>query len=132
MRDPCDAVKCRLRCQLRITEPERKMVFNDYYSLSNIHSQWEYLAKRLCRVERKYQRRDRNPSGNRKLNIEYNFHVGNEKKRVCKTMFLNTLNVSDTVVYTAMNKCNEDGVLIERDNRGRYHRNKNDFEIYGV
>lgn len=124
IRDPCDAEKCIQHCQIRVSDDDRQLVFKEYYSFQNINQQWQYIANCLGRerITPKCLRRNRK-RGTRKPNIEYNLYFRNEKQRVCKTMFLNTLNISDTVIKTVLSKCNENGVFVENDKRG-YHPKK--------
>lgn len=128
MRKPCIRHKCRLNCQDRVTENDRANVFNEFYGLGDTHLQWEYIAQRLGRIIPKF----RSKKSTRSYNLEYNFFLNGNKVRVCKVMFINTLNVSDGVCVTALNKCNEYGVLIQNDQRGHHSQAKkqlNKFEL---
>lgn len=120
MRKPCDRYTCRQHCLSRITEEQRDMVFKEFYALGDSHQQWQYLAQRLGRIIPK----SRNVTSTRNYNIQYNFLLNEKKVRVCKVMFLNTLNISDGVCQTALNKCNEDGELIAIDQRGYHSKSK--------
>lgn len=118
MRNPCLRYKCRLNCQARVTANDRKKIFDEFYGLGDTHSQWEYIAQRLGRIVPKF----RSKKSTRNLNLEYNFLLNGKKVRVCKVMFIHTLNVSDGVCVTALNKCNENGVLIQSDQRGHHSK----------
>lgn len=121
MRDPCDALTCKQQCQSRVTEEDRQFVFKEYYSFDNAVQQWEYIAKCLGRIEPKYRRRNRGP---RNLNVEYNFNLKNGREKVCKTMFLNTLVVTNSAIKAAFSKSNENGMFVGGDKRGRHIRVK--------
>lgn len=119
MRNPCKR-ECRYRCQERITEQEREMIFKEYYGLADKHQQWQYIGQRLGRIHTNNNRK----KSTRKLNIEYNFVINDKRVNVCKKMFLNTLNISNNVIETAGKKCNQDGVLIISDLRGVHAKMK--------
>lgn len=121
MRKSCDRKICRLNCTARVTEQQRQMVFDEFYSLGSAQLQWIYLAKRCGKIEPKYGRgRSKNV---RDLNVSYNFIINDVMVQVCKVMFLNTLCVANGKCRTAMKKC-VDGVLVEKDKRGIVMFNK--------
>lgn len=114
MRNPCPK-QCRQHCQSRVTEQQRQAVFNEFYGLGDTNLQWEYIAQRLDRIYSKCRRKK--SDNTRNLNVAYNFLIDGKLIQVCKTMFVNTLNIGDGVSLTALKKC-RNGVLIEPDKRG--------------
>lgn len=121
MRQSCDRETCRLNCTARVTEQQRQMVFDEFYSLGNVHLQWVYLARRCGKIEPKYRRsRSKNLRG---LNISYNFIFNDVNVQVCKVMFLNTLCIANGRCRTAIKKC-VDGILVEKDKRGNIKFNE--------
>lgn len=68
----------------------------------------------MCTINSKH----RSQTSNRFLNYSYCFIVNNEKIKVCKSMFMNTLSISSRVILTTIKKmC--DGKL-EEDKRGKH------------
>lgn len=75
----------------------------------------------MQRITPKYRRVVENAKrkrGVRNLNVAYYFQVNDERIRVCRLFLLNTLGISNSVVRTALRKCNENGDLIVGDCRG--------------
>lgn len=64
------------------------------------------------------KRRERN------LNVSYYFQLDDDRIRVCKTFLMNTLGISNSVIKTALKKCNENGELIVGDRRGVRNKRK--------
>lgn len=60
-------------------------------------------------------------SSRRKTSRKYYFRQGTGKIPVCKTMFLETLDVSDSWVDTAISKA-ANGVVVAPDCRGRHSK----------
>lgn len=128
---------CRIKCYDKVTDEERQIMFNEYYALADMHCQWQYLARYLKRdlpkynyIAQKHRERvesERNPViriRNRSNNIRYYLNVNNEMIRVCKTMFLATFDIKVATVDTVLRKTNEQGQLIQTDNRGRRKQNQ--------
>ena len=64
------------------------------------------------------QNRSRGPREN---NISYSLSVDGTLVRVCKTFFLNTVDITDRVTRTAMAKQNKlVDVVLEEDKRGKH------------
>lgn len=116
---PC--AQCIYQCSIYIIKEQRKQIFDNFYNLGTIQRQWEFIARCTDRILPKYRRvvesskRKRNERG---LNVAYYFQLDNNRIRVCKTFFLNTLDISNSVTKTALEKCNENGELIVGDRRG--------------
>ena len=70
---------------------------------------------------KKYKTRERPPveiKKKRNNNIRYFLDINDERLRVCKTMFLNTFDIGEAVVESAIKKTNDKGDLIDVDRRG--------------
>ncbi|CAH2981692.1 unnamed protein product [Chilo suppressalis] len=135
----CD-FKCRLQCQNKIKETARKELFQKFWSLGDRVKQWKLITN-LCERIRK-RRITTEHKSSRQFTIRYFLYNCLEKQemqdktRVCKTMFLNTFDISESTVNTALNKLSEgNGVIVTRDNRGRHgnhHRVIDDEMIRSV
>lgn len=117
---PCNE-QCIYKCAMHISNEQRKQIFDHFYNLGCIQRQWEFIARCADRILPKYRRvvdsskRKRNERG---LNVGYHFQINDDRIRVCKTFFLNTLDISNSVTKTALEKCNDNGELIVGDRRG--------------
>ncbi|KAE8752688.1 hypothetical protein FOCC_FOCC000428 [Frankliniella occidentalis] len=116
MREGCTEI-CRRKCQERISEAERQKLFKLYYGSQTKNSQWHILAK-LAHQVGVAQRKVKSTSPYRKFS--YKYYLTGEDGRpipVCQTMFLDTFDISSTVVHTALNKNSP-------DKRGRHGTRK--------
>lgn len=110
---PCNE-KCRLKCAHKLTNDDRTIIHNNYWKLADINKQREFIIRHMCTINPKH----RSQTSNRSLNYSYCFIVNNEKVKVCKSMFMNTLGISSRVILTTTKKmC--DGIL-EEDKRGKH------------
>ncbi len=123
IKPPCKET-CRMKCTSNISHDQRQHIFESYWNLGDIDLQREYIAKCTKEVKPIYrcirEKRQRGPRGN---NIWYSFPVDGTLTRVCKTFFLNTLDINDRVTRTALTKQKRAaGLVSEVDNRGK-HKN---------
>ncbi|XP_052741442.1 uncharacterized protein LOC128198734 [Bicyclus anynana] len=101
MGDPCT---CKKKCTEKIDQSERKLVFESYWQLANHERQWDYILKYVkgkpTRVALVGSNRPRSQT------VVYTLPKsnGHDTVTVCKKMFLQTLNISDKTVYTALDK----------------------------
>lgn len=125
---------CRKNCTEIISENTRKEIFKQYWSEEKT---WD-IKRQFVRshVESKPTERRRpkdNSRNSKKQTINYFFEIESEgstkKVYVCKTYFLNTLGISETVVRNALKK-QVSGGFVSRDMRGRHvPRNKLHEEV---
>ena len=113
---------CRLKCTSKISYDQRKHIFDSYWKMGNIDLQRQYIVNCTKEVKPTYRcikkERKRPPRAN---NFWYLFPVDGSQTRVCKTFFLNTLDINDRVTRTASAKQNETGgKVVEEDKRGKH------------
>lgn len=118
LQPPCDSM-CRLKCTERITEHQRQEIFQQFWKLGDVNAQWAFIAQTTERIKPKYRRAKEESS--RGLNIAYNFFIDGERLRVCKTFYLNTVDVSQRRVRTAVKKYIPEKDEIETDRRGKHN-----------
>lgn len=82
---PCSD-KCLLKCPAKISEADRKLVFDKYYNLEDITRKRDYLSKLILSSDAKPAR----SSTARKCNSGFYIEKEGKKERVCK-VFLKTL-----------------------------------------
>lgn len=120
-------VNCKKKCSEKIDEHDRKKIFSTFWDGDkDINLKRQYIA--TCIEEKCVDRkRERNGShaGVRQKSLVYSFEIENvntgikNKIDVCKTFYLNTLNISDMFVRTALKKKTHGG-MVSLDRRG-YH-----------
>lgn len=112
---------CIYKCPVNISNEQRNQLFNSFYNLGSIRKQWEYIARCTQRITPKYRRVVENSKRKRcvrNLNVAYYFQLDDDRIRVCRLFLMNTLGISNSVIKTALRKCNENGDLIVGDCRG--------------
>uniref|UniRef100_A0A6P7F318 Uncharacterized protein LOC114326041 n=1 Tax=Diabrotica virgifera virgifera TaxID=50390 RepID=A0A6P7F318_DIAVI len=115
---PC-ANTCRLKCATKIAKEDRDLCFNEFWKLKDHTRKWDFIARHVRQVAKKQVTITAEQRSRRNYSREYYFYIRNEKQRVCKTMFLETLNVSETWITTALRKL-KDGGSLEEDKRGKH------------
>ncbi|KAL4711632.1 hypothetical protein ACJJTC_011340 [Scirpophaga incertulas] len=122
LKDPCSE-KCRLKCREKITHEDRLRIFNYFWQLGYKQRHWEFVIKYTKKCPKRRQTTEITKH-NRQNTFQY-FLLDAEKKavKVCKTMFLNTISLSERVVTTAWKKY-DGNTVIEEDKRGHYVHNK--------
>lgn len=114
----CNGVTCSKlgkECS-KLSEEERKEILHAYYETSDIQLQREYIV-RMVKVEDVKVKTVKDHSSRRSKSLYYYLPQNRDIISVCKTMFLNTLNISDKTVRTALDKKQLTGT-IEKDRRG--------------
>nr|CAH7718730.1 unnamed protein product [Callosobruchus chinensis] len=125
LKAPC---ACRLKCSNKITGENRSNIFTGYWGLSDINRQRDYISKYVI-CQKKARSRKRNITENqedieneecsrRNFSFVYHLPLDEQKVRVCKTFFLDTLSISAQTVRTVFNKLGSSGVVSE-DKRGK-------------
>ena len=102
----CSAMEDSQRCQ----------IFNSYYALGDINRQREFILHHTEVTDTK-QKTSKSEVSRRQKTIRYFFTKDNVRIPVCKTFFINTLDISDRVVRTALEKTSPLG-LLQLDKRG--------------
>lgn len=99
MKPACNT-NCRMKCSTKISEQNREEIFTFYWDPEK-----DYNLKRqfiVSCIQSKPTARQRLRSGDesklRSNTLVYSFVVNGITTAICKTMFLNTLNISQQVV----------------------------------
>lgn len=111
LRDPCS---CSLDCRQRMTQEERQAIHDQFWKTIADHGrQWEFIRENCSSKETVPS------SSKRKVARSYSFVIGKKKERVCKQMFMRTLDICDSWIETAFKKRNsEKGNTVSPDKRG--------------
>lgn len=155
MKEGCGE-NCRFRCQDRITQEEREAIFQHFWSLGDHGLQWLFIS-RHTKVREPKHRTSTNPNAvsRRKTSRSYFFtvyhpidpltptgrrqwRIRDDEVPVCKTMFLHTLDVSDSWVESAVGKVRlqqspeEVTIIDERGKHGKRKRRLPDHIVESV
>lgn len=99
--EPC---KCRRECHTKISEEERRMIFEEFYKLTSEGQ--DQLIANTCEEMKKMRRRPRQNSteSKRVFTRKYYLDVNKVKLEVCQTMYLHTLAISLKKVRVIVDK----------------------------
>lgn len=122
IKDACSS-KCRLKCRELISEEERRNIFEKFWALGDRSRQWDFVLKYTKKIPKRRQTTEVTKHNRQNTFVYYLPDKNKDIKKVCKTMFLNTIATSERLVTTAWKKF--DGVKIEKDKRGCYEHKKN-------
>lgn len=116
---PCNEQKCRFKCPSKISEEDRERIFSNFWSLSNLQRQRDFLLANMESITPQY--RYTRDDSHRRLNNAFYFNVENVTHRVCKLFFKNSLAISDRPIRTVIEKKTIfPGGIITEDRRGRH------------
>lgn len=120
MKESCEKLhNCRTKCHLKISENQRQLIFQNFWKLGNHNKHMDFLAKHVKKEQKKVNTVGEKNS-RRQFTMNYYFTVRESFIKVCKTFFLNTLNITDIWIRTVMNKLNKNEIGIgSPDNRGK-------------
>lgn len=122
LKNPCTD-KCRLKCTQHISYDDRKRVFKYFWLLGEKKRHWEFVIKY---TKKSLKRRQTTEVTKHDRQNTYKYFLPDAEKKpvqVCKTMFLNTIALSERVVSTAWKKF-DGNMVIEDDKRGRYEHKR--------
>lgn len=92
---------CRRKCHLNLSTDERQDIFNKYWLIGNVEKQWQFISNNVTEEQKKRTHlRSGNKSSRREISRQFFFNA----KHVCKTMFLDSLGITDKVMRTALSK----------------------------
>lgn len=121
MGPPCTE-KCKIKCSIKFTEKERMQIFTYYWDLGDVTKQRQFIANNMEPIQPKYQYvRVGGTRKKRDNNNAFYFRLNDQKVRVCKVFFKNTLDINDRPIRTVQEKRNKVAtVLLEEDRRGKH------------
>lgn len=120
MRPPCSQ-KCRLKCIEKLDDDKRQAHFKSFWALGDLQLQRMFVLSSMVTVTPKYKYS--NAERPREPNKAYYLKDDNEKVRVCKTFFTNTLGITPKMIRTVINKSKNNNYM-EDDKRGKHNQHK--------
>lgn len=128
LKSPCSEI-CS-RCEIpKLTEDERNKIFDNFWSLDIHERQWMFLLGSMKAQPLKKKCALPGSKKEKHMSRTYHFLINGTRKRVCKTMFKNTLCISDSWINSALSHFSASGLI--PDMRGRHIRKKSK-ENYSV
>jgi len=121
MKSPCKDF-CKLKCSSKFNDENRKELFSGFWELGDIEKQRQFISNSMQTIQPKYryirQGGTRSPRNN---NNAFYFILKEQKVRVCKLFFKNTLDINDRPIRTVLEKQNKiANILLEGDKRGKH------------
>lgn len=113
---------CRLKCSKRVGKEARQLIFEEFWRLGDHTRQWDFIIHCVKQSDKRQVTVNPGTESRRKFTRNYYFKIQHEEIKVCKSMFLNTLNISETWVTTALAKMQYSGT-VNSDERGK-HKNR--------
>ncbi|CAG5053804.1 unnamed protein product [Parnassius apollo] len=120
-------VICKFNCSAKISHEDRKLIFDRFWDLCDHEKQWVFIGKytKCCMIRRITTENDSKRQHSVNYTLPMNLKETSPRTvKVCKTMFKNTLSVSNQFIQSALDKYDKSTGNCEKDFRGR-HNNKN-------
>ncbi|ESP01684.1 hypothetical protein LOTGIDRAFT_176440 [Lottia gigantea] len=100
---PVCGQSCRLQCCTKISQIDRMNIFKSFWGMNNHQRRRDFVVSHAKRFGKK--RNINKAESRRKHSIYYYLPVNEVDTRVCKKMFLNTLDISDFMVKYNLDRC---------------------------
>ncbi|GFO32251.1 DNA repair protein rhp54 [Plakobranchus ocellatus] len=120
MEDGCGR-GCRYKCHINFNQQKREGIFHGFWKLSDTQRQWDFLATHVTEFEAKRASHAEKSSSRRQKSKEWTLPLDVNNVAVCKTFFLDTLNISEARVITAIKKKVSGISFTSGDVRERHH-----------
>lgn len=106
---------CRYKCENKITSERREEIFNEFRSITDHARKYNFILRHVTE-----NTKNQSPfeTSKRRFSRSYSFeNQNNENLCICKTMFLNTLDIGERMLRTTFKKFRS-GDHVLKDNRG--------------
>lgn len=114
MKPPCKN-SCRLKCFM-MSEEQRINIFKAYYKIADYTRQRDFINANTEKLGKKATTTQQ--QSRRQYSVIYFLPINGDRKKVCKSMFLNTLGMKKGVVDITMKKRSKENVAAS-DGRGK-------------
>lgn len=124
----CNAEKCRLKCSLKLSEEQRKTIFNEYWGMADLQKQRMFVASSITQIKPRYRylNAERQYRG---FNNAFHFKIKDTNIRVCKIFFMATLGINSRIIRTVLQK--QEGSLtgvLQGESRGKHNNHSSTSE----
>lgn len=120
LKERCNSNNCKKQnrqCSL-ITEEQRMEIFKMFTDIGNLTSHREFIVRHIEVVDTATKTSGKDQS-RREKSRRFFLTVNSQKYRVCKTLFLHTLGITDKTMRTSLAKLSTEGVLQKEGRGGR-------------
>lgn len=114
---PCN--NCFLRCNDKITEAQRKDIFEQFWKLTDSEKK-QFYSKNVL----EFPCKNGGLAGRRQLTREYTFKVNNQTYRVCSVFFLSTLDISERRINYFLKAARAKTSSQYGEHRGKHSKNR--------
>ena len=94
---------------LSFSENQRKLLFDNFYQFGSIEEQRSFIASSV-KAESIELSRTKNRHSRRRFTNNYSFSVNGQRIKVCKKLFMATLNVTVALIRSNLHACISEGV----------------------
>ena len=122
MGDGCNAEKCWFECTKHFSKEIREDFFKNYWQLSSIQRQRDFLHGCVEYIIPRYRRTEKETP--RKANASFRLPLEGKKMRVCRKFLLDTLGIGDRILCTIIESRNSSEIVSPEDKRGKHKRHK--------
>ncbi|KAB0790124.1 hypothetical protein PPYR_15557 [Photinus pyralis] len=113
-----ETCKCKRECHLKIRDEDKISISKSFWDMKDLSRQRDFIA---ARVRRQLAERGRVESSRRKFSQTFSLLQGGTEHQVCKYFFLQTLDISEKMVRTSVEKSARNAAGIPSpDKRGRH------------
>jgi hypothetical protein len=119
----CEARSCRLKCSTKVSDEQRQQVFDQFYQLGSWEAQTAYIVQSILEYPvSRHTAQDENykKTPTRAHYLKLTDEDSTNSVRVCRNMFINTLNINSARVHYALQHKRTD----KSDRRGRHESRK--------
>lgn len=88
----------------KLNEDQRQIIFQSFWNLGDISKQRDFILRNTKKVAKKDEHQ-------KKQALEYSFHFDGYQLKICKCLFLSTIDVSEQMVKTAWKKLTLGGTV---------------------
>ena len=92
--------KCRMRCQDSILKDHREIAFHYFWCTGDIHKRRDYVCTNVEESSKKAS----GATSRQQKSLKYHLQIEGLRQAVCKTMFLDTLGISEQFVLITLKK----------------------------
>ena len=118
LKPTCNTTRCATRGRkcILFSEENRMGIIQAFYGTSSLQLQREYIARFMSKADIKLRTVEAHLS-RRSTTLHYHLPKDGQSVRVCQSMFLNTLNISEKTLRTTIARVTDKGT-IEKEKRG--------------
>ncbi|CAH1275814.1 unnamed protein product [Diabrotica balteata] len=114
--------KCIRKCQEKINFATRQQLFKEFWKMGDHTLQTQYISRLISRYP-KNRILNSSIESRRKWTFQYRLPLNDSYIVVCKKMFLDTFDITDSWVMTMSKKMSEVGLIFE-DMRGKHTKRR--------